>query len=331
MPTITLNKTRFDSSCDNETILDSAEKNGVFFPYSCKVGRCSSCKCKVLSGETVVTDSELGISEIEKSNGWILGCVRRAITDIELYVENLVNVDLILPKMFPCKISQINKLSSDVLQIILRLPPSAKFLFYAGQYVDVCSGGGDTRSYSVANFSAKKNHIELHIKNVPGGVLSDYWFEEAKIDDLLRIKGPLGTFFLRDISGKDVVFLATGTGIAPVKAMLEGLKGLAKEAKPKSVTVYWGARTSHDLYLSDLHDNTSCQYVPVLSRPPSTWRGSSGYVQDIFMASSPDFSQTVVYACGSDVMIKSAQNLLSAAGLSMNDFFSDAFVASSPN
>jgi CDP-4-dehydro-6-deoxyglucose reductase len=314
---------------DQKSMLSSAEKAGVSFPYSCRDGRCSSCKCKILSGQTECLNEELGLTEDQKLQGWVLSCVRTAITDVKLKVEDLGGLQLIKPKTLPCKIASITKMSNEVLRVVLRLPPSSIIEYYAGQYVEVIVGSA-RRSYSIANSPTTDNRLELHIKKVEQGSMSRYWFEKAKKDDLLRINGPLGTFFLRDIVGKDLVFLATGTGIAPIKAILEALNNKPNNERPDSVTVYWGGRTPNDLYW----DLSECQYPvryePVLSRPLTSWLGAVGYVQDAFLGRSPDLTKTVVYACGSDTMIRSASDLLFKLGLVEGKFYSDAFVATGP-
>ena len=300
------------------SILNSAERAGLSFPYSCRDGRCSSCKCKVLSGETECLSQELGLTENQRLQGWILSCVRAAKTNLELEVEDLGGLPLIKPKTFPCKVDSIRKISNDIVIVVLRLPPSSKVEYFSGQYIDIIAGD-IRRSYSIANAPAN-NHLELHIKKVEQGSMSEYWFEKVKQDDLLRINGPLGTFFLRDVAGKNLVFLATGTGIAPVKSILESLNDKAENEQPDSVTVYWGGRTPSDLYWNLSECNYPACYEPVLSRPLAGWLGAVGYVQDAFLATSPDLTKTVVYACGSDDMIHSASKLLNHHGLKESYF-----------
>jgi CDP-4-dehydro-6-deoxyglucose reductase len=138
----------------------------------------------------------------------------------------------------------------------------------------------------------------------------------------------LGTFFLRETAGMDMIFLATGTGIAPVKAMLESMTALAADQRPSSVTVFWGGRHAHDFYLNVGDIPGGHTYVPVRSRPDETWSGAKGHVQDVLLAAVTDLSNAAVYACGSDAMIHDAQARVVAAGLSPKRFYSDAFVCS---
>lgn len=313
---------------DGQAVLDAAAKAGISLPYSCKNGRCSTCKCKVLSGQSTAMVDELGLTSDEKAQGFILSCVRSASTDMLIEVEDLG--DQVIPevKTLPTRISSLEKLAPDVLSVKLRFPPNSSLTYLAGQYIDVIGPGGLRRSYSVSNAPAADNQLQLHIRAVQGGVMSDYWFNQAKANDLVRINGPLGSFFMRPLTGLHLVFLATGTGIAPVKAMLEQLATAPATDQPLSVTVYWGGREPQDLYSNPTQWYSTLRYVPVLSRAPVGWSGSRGYVQKALLADALDLTHTVVYACGSDAMIQSAKAELIQAGLPDKRFYSDAFVPS---
>lgn len=330
MFSVKLSNGREFTATEGDSLVDAALSAGITLPHSCKTGRCSTCKCKVLQGETTALQTEAGLTDAEKAEGWILSCVRSAQTDVTLEVEDLGNVALPPSKTLPCRISSIDRLATDVVRIMLRLPPTADFMSIPGQYIDVIGPGGVRRSYSLANANTADKTLELHIRAVDGGVMSDYWFKRAKTNDLLRFNGPLGTFFLRGLDQLHLVFLATGTGIAPVKAMLESLAKTAPEQAPRSITVFWGGRTAEDLYFDPQAIPVGHRFVPVLSRAAEGWTGVSGYVQNALLATQPDLACTVVYACGSDAMISSAKSSLLTAGLPDNRFFADAFVPSAP-
>lgn len=330
MFSVKLSNGREFTATENDSLVDAALSVGITLPHSCKTGRCSTCKCKVLQGETIALQIEIGLTDTEKAEGWILSCVRSAQTDVTLEVEDLGNVVLPPSKTLPCRISSIDQLATDVVRIMLRLPPTTNFRSIPGQYIEVIGPGGVRRSYSLANANTADKTLELHIRAVDGGVMSDYWFKHAKANDLLRLNGPLGTFFLRGLDKLHLVFLATGTGIAPVKAMLESLTHIAPEHAPQSVTVFWGGRTAEDLYFDPQVIPAGHRFVPVLSRAAAGWAGVSGYVQNALLATQSDLARTAVYACGSDSMIRSAKASLLAAGLPDNRFFADAFVPSAP-
>jgi len=158
--------------------------------------------------------------------------------------------------------------------------------------------------------------------------MSQYWFEEAQSNDLLRLEGPLGTFNLRNTQANNVIFLATGTGIAPVKAMLEYLSKSPERAVGKQLHVYWGGRKEKDIYWQPIFENLIIKFTPVLSRADSNYSGRTGYVQQALLEDQVDLRDAVVYACGSDSMICSARDQLTAAGLAAKNFYSDAFLSS---
>lgn len=247
---------------------------------------------------------------------------------MQLEVEDLGEIQVYPTKTLPCRIQSLERLSEDVLRVILRLPPNQKLDYHPGQYIDVIGKDGLRRSYSVANAPVIDMSIELHIRRVPEGAMSQYWFEEAKTNDLLRLNGPLGTFFLRDVSGMDLILLVTGTGMAPIKAMLEGLATGPRARLPRSISVYWGGRIRQDLYWNPAEAGLALRYVPVLSRGDSSWAGARGHVQQAVLQSGATLEDAVVYACGSLAMIDDARAQLVAAGLNGGRFYSDAFVPS---
>jgi CDP-4-dehydro-6-deoxyglucose reductase len=317
----------FDAA-SGQPLLDAAAASGLVLPYSCRTGRCSTCQCRVVAGATVALHPELGLTDAEKADGWILGCVRSAASDVVLEVEDLGGVALPAPRTLPCRVQSVERLADDVVRIVLRLPPTAAFTFASGQYIDVIGQDGVRRSYSLARAPAASGLLELHVRAVDGGAMSVYWFDRCRANDLLRLNGPLGTFFLRDVAGLDLVFLCTGTGYAPVQAMLETLATLEPVQRPRSATVYWGGRVGADHYhASPAVDGL--RTVHVLSRAPAEWAGARGHVQDVFLAERPDLARAVVYACGSDAMIHAARTRLHSEGLPPGRFHSDAFVCSS--
>lgn len=310
------------------SLLDAASSAGVALPYSCRTGRCSTCKALVRRGQTRPITDETGLSLEEIEAGWVLTCVRTAETDVELDIEDLGEIQLPQPKTLPCRIAELEKLAPDVLRVKLRLPPTSNFSFIPGQYIDVIGINGTRRSYSLANKRSSEKLLELHIRAVDGGTMSDYWFNHAKLNDLLRLNGPLGTFFLRECKNTDIFFLATGTGIAPFKAMLESLIHVPEDQQPHSITVLWGGRQPEDFYIDIAAIPGKHRYIPVISRPNKTWTGAKGYVQEILLSTAPDLSNAAVYACGSNNMIHDAKQLLINAGLPSARFYSDAFVSS---
>jgi CDP-4-dehydro-6-deoxyglucose reductase len=322
---LTNNKT-FQCS-ENETLIEGARKAGIILEHSCLSGRCSSCKVMVNSGLSEPTTVEMALSEKEKEAGYILSCVRTPKSDMVIQAEDLSEYKIAVPKTLPAKINKIEKLTEAVIKVELRFPPTQPLNFIAGQYVNVIKGN-IKRSYSIGNSTNENAGIELFIKKYPGGILSQYWFSEAKINDLLRIEGPRGTFFIRnnDVC-KNIIFLATGTGIAPVKSILESMAGLLEDFKNRNIYLFWGVKYFNDLFWTPENMGLNIKYFPVLSqeKTPST---EIGHVQDVLLSKNIELKESMVYACGSNDMIKEAKNKLIENGLPDANFYSDAFVTS---
>lgn len=309
-----------------QSLIKAAERAGVRIPYSCGIGRCSTCKCKI-SGSSRPRTEELGLTDEERLQGWSLACVREVETDVGLEIDDLTFLEFPPKKLVPAKIDALELLSPDVMRIKLRLPPGSGFEYLPGQCADIIGPSGVRRSYSFASLYGSGS-IEFHVRRVGAGSMSDYWFNHAKLNNLLRMEGPKGTFIPRYTCEHDVVFLATGTGIAPIKAMLEQISSLSKTERPKSVRLFWGGRRPDDLYWDPRPTLDGLSFTPTLSRPDESWAGARGYVQDAALSETFKIATTQVYACGSDAMVRSARSAFERAGVPSSSFFSDAFVAS---
>lgn len=325
MSAVTLvNGTTFEAGLD-ETLLEAARRQGVVLEHSCRTGRCGVCKARVLVGATRALGGEEALAPDEAAQGFVLTCARAATSDLRLGIEDMGRLAGIQVKTLPARIDSLEQLAPDVQKVLLRLPPAGGFVYLPGQYIDVISLAGVRRSYSLASAPRPDGKLELHVRAVPGGVLSEYWFGAAKANDLLRFEGPFGTFCRREKAAA-AIFLVTGTGYAPARAMLQELAALPGGSGP--VWLYWGGRTPPDLYDAVEFPGLDLHFVPVLSRAGTDWSGRRGHVQDAVLADHPDLAQAVVYACGSGAMIHSARECLLAAGLPPHNFYSDAFVAS---
>ncbi|HTF94761.1 MAG TPA: FAD-binding oxidoreductase [Cellvibrio sp.] len=329
MSVVTLGNAKQFVCADDISILDAAKAQGIILEHSCRTGRCGVCKAKVIQGTTRLTQEETGITHEETNEGFVLTCCRTASEDTALDIEDLGALADIKVQTLPCKIDSITYLAEDIIRVILRLPPTGNFNFLPGQYINIIAKNSIRRSYSIACNHQQNGKLELHIRKVPQGIMSQYWFEEAKENDLLRFEGPHGTFCFREKTEKNIIFLATGTGIAPVKSILEFLDSAPSLLNERKVSVYWGGRTLADIYWQPDYSHIAISFNPVLSRSQAfQWDGHQGYVQDAVTADQLNWSDSVVYACGSPDMIRDAKKLLVQQGLKINNFFSDAFVSS---
>ncbi|USW02762.1 FAD-binding oxidoreductase [Pseudomonas pergaminensis] len=328
MSTITLSNQKAFFCESGVTILDSAKKHGVTLEYSCRSGRCGICKAHAIGETEVIRHDESVLSADELASGYILTCCRTALSDVCLDIEDLSQFADINSKTLPCRVDSFKRLADDVVEVVLRLPPKDPLNYLPGQYVDIIGKEGIRRSYSIANAPREDGKLQLHIRRVVDGVMSRYWFEDLGNNDLLRLEGPRGTFALRNTLPTNLIFLATGTGIAPVKAILEQLKADPGRVANKRIWVYWGGRHAPDIYWNPEFDSLVINFIPVLSRPDGSWSGRTGYVQDVLEYDGVDLANSVVYACGSEHMIHSAKEKLVTLGLPHKNFYSDAFVSS---
>ncbi|WP_372776909.1 FAD-binding oxidoreductase [Litorivivens sp.] len=310
-----------------ESILDAARKNGILMEYSCRTGRCGACKTKVIQGETSVIQSEDSLSHSESEEGYILTCCRAAASTLHLEAEDLGALGIKEAKTLPCRIDSMNYLADDILCITFRTPPDSSLDYLPGQYIEIIGAEGLRRSYSIANAPRVDGKVSIHVRRVQDGRMSNYWFSDARVGDLLRLEGPMGTFCLRKSKARSLIFLATGTGIAPIKAMLEQYLIAGDANHFDQIFVYWGGRYLKDIYWAPEFETLPLSFVPTLSR--ESWGGRKGYVQQAVLDDKISLDDSVVYACGSEDMIRSASSLLISAGLHSSNFYSDAFVSSS--
>lgn len=315
--------------CDaGTTIFEAAKNSGIILEHSCLNARCRSCALQLNSGSTNDKFKDLVLSTEEKLNKWILSCNAIPTSDLVLDIEDLGDIKVFEKRIIPSRIQAIKKMNNTVIEVILRLPPNSNFKYNSGQYVNI-TRGSIKRSYSVSNAPNETGLLSFFIKKYENGQMSNYWFDEAKENDLLRIEGPIGSFFIRETEADNIIFLATGTGVAPIRAILESVAQSPKILSNKKIWFFSGARNENDIFWepNELRKISNFKYVPVLSRASADWRGAKGYVQDILIKQNIPLENAQVYACGSSNMIETAKKLLFENGLTINNFFSDAFIA----
>jgi CDP-4-dehydro-6-deoxyglucose reductase, E3 len=330
----------------DETVLSAALQAGVGLPYGCKDGACGSCKCKLVEGRVIHgAHQPKALSAEEEAAGLVLTCCATPQTDLVIEARQVVGLgDHPVVKM-PTRVISLHLAAPDVMVLRLQLPATQTFSYRAGQYIEFILKDGQRRSYSMANAphrvkdvapvppgATPLNAIELHLRHMPGGLFTDAVFSTMKEKDILRVEGPLGTFFLREDSARPIVLLASGTGLAPIKAIVEQLQF---KGNTRPVVLYWGCRSKADLYLHDWAEQQArdlpwLRHVPVLSepKPQDAWTGRTGFVHRAVLADLPDLSMHEVYACGAPVMVDAARREFTAqAGLPEEFFYADAFTS----
>jgi CDP-4-dehydro-6-deoxyglucose reductase len=319
----------------DEPILAAAIRQGVGLPYGCRDGACGSCKSRLLEGRVIHGAHQLkALSLAEEDAGLVLTCCATPQTDCVVEARTVPGAGEFPILKMPSRVLSIARPAADVAVLRLQLPANQNLQYRAGQYVEFILRDGARRSYSMANAPHTLGDppaIELHLRHMPGGKFTDHVFGAMKEREILRMEGPFGSFFLRD-SGKPMVLLASGTGFAPIKAIVEQMQadGLTRPA-----VLYWGARRRADLYMHDwcvakAAELPNLRYVPVLSEPtdPDAWDGRTGFVHHAVIEDWPDLSAHQVYACGAPVMVESAQrDFMARCGLPADEFYADAFTS----
>jgi len=320
---------------DDETILDAALREGYVISYGCRNGACGTCKGKLLAGKVDYgAYQESALPETDKHRGMALFCQARPLGDVVIECREVGAAKDIQIRTLPCRVHKMERAAADIMVLYLKLPATERLQFLAGQYIDILLKDGGRRSLSMANPPHADEFLQLHLRNY-GGPFSEHVFTRMKERDILRFEGPLGTFFLREGSDKPIILLASGTGFAPVKAMIEQAFH-TNSARP--MVLYWGARVRADLYMHELPErwageHNNFKYVPVLSEPLPTdnWSGRTGLVHHAAMKDLADMSGCQIYACGAPAMIEAAHRDFTAqCGLPEDEFFSDAFTPAAP-
>jgi len=320
----------------DEPILAAAIQQGIGLPYGCRDGACGSCKSRLLEGRVVHGAHQLkALSQAEEDAGYILTCCATPQTDCVVEARSVPGAGEFPVLKMPTRVLALERPAPDVALLRLQLPANQNLQYRAGQYIEFLLQGGARRPYSMANAPGHLGSppaIELHIRHMPGGLFTDHVFGAMKVKDILRIEGPFGSFFLREDSAKPIVLLASGTGLAPIKALIEQMQS---QGSQRPAVLYWGCRSRADLYLHTWCEQAAAgmptlRYVPVLSEPnpEDGWSGRTGFVHQAVMADLPDLAAHQVYACGAPVMVEAARrDFAQRCGLPAEEFFADSFTS----
>ncbi len=314
---------------DNDSVLDAALRQGLNLPHSCRSGNCGACKGRIVSGQVKYNQDTPALSPQEKAAGLALFCRAMPETDLVIALREAKTMADVMIKRVPCRVAKMELLAPDVMRLYLKLPATERLNFSAGQYVDFILHDGERRSFSIANAPHDDAFLELHVRRVPGGAFAEHVFTQMKEKDVLRLEGPFGRFCLQQESARPMIFMAGGTGLAPIKGIIEHAFATAIQ---RDMRLYWGVRARVDLYLNDVisawaaeHPNFS--YVPVLMDPASNddWRGRQGFVHNAIAEDVTHLGDYDIYASGPPVMVKAGRDIFIAQGLPVERYFSDAF------
>jgi CDP-4-dehydro-6-deoxyglucose reductase len=319
----------------DETVLSAAIEAGYNLPYGCRNGACGACKGKVVSGEVDYGEHQKNaLTEAEKQAGQALFCCARPLSDLVIECREVTALNGIKPRIMPARVEKMEKRSEDVMALYLKLPSNERMQFMAGQYIEFILKDGKRRAFSLANAPHDDALLELHLRLVPGGQFTQYVFTEMHEKAILRFEGPFGSFYLREDTDRPLIFVAGGTGFAPIKGIVEHAIH-HKDTRP--IHIYWGARTLQDLYMNELplqwqQAHPNIKYTPVLSEPlpEDNWQGRTGLVHVAVMEDFETLNDYQVYCCGAPQMVDIAHLAFQAHGLPPEEFFSDSFTYANP-
>ena len=319
----------------SQTVLQAAIEAGINLPYGCRNGACGACKAEVLVGKVMHDDYQgSAMSDAELAAGTALLCCARPLENLTIECREVGGLTGIKPRIMPARVAKKEQLAHDVIALHLQLPASERLQFKAGQYIEFILKDGKRRAFSIANAPHDSDFLQLHIRVIAGGVFSEYVEKELQEKAILRLEAPFGSFFLRENSNKPIIFVAGGTGFAPVKGMIEHM--LYNNIK-REIVLYRGARQLRDLYMHDLCEKWAAlmpniRYIPVLSDAVESddWQGRTGLVHHAVLEDFADLNSYQAYACGAPGMVEIAHQTFVQQGLEADEFFSDAFTFANP-
>lgn len=333
--TITLLPSGHQFQCDeDENILKAGLVAGLLMPYSCRSGVCNTCRGTVREGSVDFGNVHPNyLSEADKCAGKALLCSAKPLSDCAIEAREMDPAEAFPVRRLPCRVLHLEKSAPDVMLLTVGLPANEPAVFKAGQYVDFVLKDGTRRSYSIANvpISDGVRQVELHVRLVPGGRFTTHVFHAMKLRETMMLEMPLGSFYWREQSDKPMIMLASGTGFAPIKSIIEHS---IERGNKRPIALYWGGRTRADLYMAALAEKWAAEhdhikFIPVLSdaTPECNWTGRTGFVHRAVMEDLPDMSGHQAYACGAPIVVDSARRDFAAqCGLPEDEFYADSFI-----
>lgn len=311
-----------------EKLLEAAARQGVKIYSDCEFGGCGTCRIKVVQGAVHYEDDFLpmSLSEEEHAEGFAAACQAHLSANIKISLANHLD-ELPEAHVMSLDVASVTPLCKGVRELRLRGDDLAQVSYLPGQYLNILVGDGRSRSFSMACATAQNNELRLFIREIAGGQFTQRLLPQLTPGQTLQVELPLGTFYYRERDWRPIVFIATGTGIAPIRAILESL--LDNEDCPP-IHVYWGMRTEEDLYQQAEFESWAPRlsdfvFTPVLSQPSANWTGRVGYVQEAVAADYVDASEPAFYLCGAPAMIEEATTKLKAQGAESDFIYADAF------
>jgi phenol hydroxylase P5 protein len=326
--TITVEPLGAEVECrEDQTVLDACLRDGVWLPHACTHGTCGTCKAQVLDGDLDLGDaSPYALLESEREEGAALICVARPRGDvtIEGEVDIEEGVDVHPVRDFTGTLTGLADAAANVRRLVIEL--DQPLAFNPGQYVQLQAPGGQTRPYSVASAPGDGSSIELHVKRSPDGAATDGWiFAGLAVGDQIPVSGPYGRFSFRPARDQPVLLLAGGTGLAPMKSIIQHID---QTGSGHQVVLYHGVSTAADLYEHPWLEQFAAErdwldYRPALSREEHA--GRTGRVPARLAGDYPRAAGHVAYICGSPEFVTGTMKALMKARLFPRDIYREDF------
>ena len=298
------------------SILDASMEKNIYLEHGCRKGDCGNCKAKLISGTVNTALGEL------IDSGDILTCLSFAKSDLILeanYIPELANIK---PITLPCKVSNIKFVNQRFAIVTLRIPSQSGLKFLPGQYIDL-SYQQITRSYSIASLVSSDNTFDLHIRLFDNGQFSQL-LQSIELNQVMRFTGPKGSFFIRKTK-QPILLLASGTGFAPIHAMVQAL--IAENDK-RDIYIYWRMRQANYFYIENpflMQDAENIKFIPFVTEKDAQWHGRTGHINDILSLDFESLSGFSKNACGSVGLKKKKKKVCLQLQLNENDFYTDLF------
>jgi CDP-4-dehydro-6-deoxyglucose reductase, E3 len=291
----------------SDTILDAALRAGISLRYGCSNGNCGLCKARVVSGKTLpMRHSDYVFSDAEKNQGYVLLCSHTAVTDLEIEAPRIGGAKDIPAQQIATRVKKIESLGEDMALLHLQTPRTKRLQFLAGQAVTLETANGAEADYPVASCPCDDRNLQFHVRRLPGNRFADYAFKKLKNGDIVALAGPKGEFTLNEESPRSLIFLAHGTGFAPIKSLIE--HAMARDVA-ETLHLYW-ASGDGEHYLNNLCRSwtdalDNFHYTPLVADAAE----SAPALQQIVM-DHPDLGNSDIYAAGPETFLASVKKYL---------------------
>lgn len=321
--------TRFIEATGHETVADAAYRQGINIPLDCRDGACGTCKCKAESGRYDLGDNfiEDALSEDEVAEGYVLTCQMRAESDCVIRIPASSQLCKTEQASFEAAIRDVRQLSASTIALSIKGEALSRLAFLPGQYVNLkVPGSEQSRAYSFSSLQ-KDGEVSFLIRNVPGGLMSNFLTNLAKAGDSMTLAGPLGSFYLRPIQ-RPLLLLAGGTGLAPFTAMLEKI---AEQGSEHPLHLIYGVTNDFDLVELDRLQALAARipnftFSACVANPDSQYP-RKGYVTQHIEPRHLNDGDVDVYLCGPPPMVEAVSQYVREQGITPANFYYEKFAA----